>query len=138
MQITGFLYYVSSDTNYSPVRNFEDGRVHRLFLSASAERALAIDPYLVNLTESTVNGWIGDGYKVKLDLGGYLGIYQPHYSANNNQRDAWAYYEFVPDGEYIDTNMIYRPVRNDSYIIILCGGGILLALYTVFKVVRHD
>lgn len=138
MQITGFLQYVSSDSSYTPVRSLADGRSHRLYLSANAERAVGIDPYLVNLTESTINGWVGDGYKVKLDLGGYLAVYQPHYTANNQQRDSWAYYQFIHDDDYIDTNMIYRPDRNDAYITILCGGGILLALYTVFKVVRHD
>lgn len=137
MQTTGKLYYVSSDSDYSPVRRLDDGSSHTLYFSASAERAFAIDPYLTNLTESAVNGWIGDGYKIKVDLGGYLAVYQPH-QYNNYQRDAWAYYEFVPDPDSTDTNMLYRPERNDKYITILCAGGILVTLYCVLKWIRHD
>lgn len=137
MQTTGKLYYVNSDLDYRPVRSFEDGINHTLYFSSAAERALAIDPYLTNLTESTVNGWIGDGYKIKIDLGGYLGIYQPH-QYNNYTRDAWAYYEFVPEPDTTDTNMLYRPQRNDTYITILCAGGILITLYCVFKMIRND
>ena len=138
MQTTGKLYYVNSDTSYSPDRNLEDGSEHTLYFSSSAERAFAIDPYLVNLTESTVNGYIGDGYKIKVDFGGYLAVYQPHYTANNMQRDAWAYYEFVPTEKKTDTNMLYRPERNDKYITILCAGGILITLYCVFKWIKND
>lgn len=138
MQTTGRLYYVNSDSSYTPVRSFEDGIEHTLYFSSAAERAFAIDPYLVNLTESTINGWIGDGYKIKSDLGGYLAVYQPHYTANNNHRDAWAYYEFVPSEKKTDTNMLYRPERNDKYITILCAGGILVTLYCVLKWIRHD
>lgn len=138
MQTTGRLYYVNSDSNYTPVRSFEDGSEHTLYFSSAAERAFANDPYLVNLTESTINGWIGEGYKIKADLGGYLAIYQPHKSTNSYTRDAWAYYEFVPSEKKTDTNMLYRPERNDKYITILCAGGILVTLYCVLKWIRHD
>lgn len=138
MQTTGKLYYVNSDSGYSPVRSFEDGSEHTLYFSSAAERAFAIDPYLVNLTESTVNGWIGDGYEIKAELGGYLAVYQPHVTTNSYTRDAWAYYEFVPSEQKTDTNMLYRPERNDKYITILCAGGILVTLYCVLKWVRHD
>lgn len=135
MQATGQLYYVGSESGYDPDDRLDDGAAHTIYLSSAAERALGKDPYLVNLTESTINGWIGDGYEVRMQLGGYLDVYQP-YTSGNYTRDTWVQYEFVVDE--IDTNMLYRPNRNDTYITILCAGGILIALYSVLKWVRND
>lgn len=133
---TGTLTYISS-TQGTPVDNLADGQLHKIYLNAEAERCIAIDPYVTNMSTETVNGWIDDGYEIQIPYSQTLAVSQPHYYGSTGQtRNATAYYEVTV--EEIRTNLIYRPTRNDNYITILCGGGLLLLLYTVFKVVRHD
>ena len=134
--ITGTLTYISS-TQGTPVDNLADGQIHTIYLNAEAERCIAIDPYVTNMSADTVIGWINDGYEIQIPYSQTLAVSQPHYYGSTGQtRNATAYYEVTV--EEIRTNLLYRPRRNDNYITILCGGGLLLLLYTVFKVVRHD
>lgn len=134
--IVGTLTYVGS-TNGTPIDNLADGRTHTIYLNAEAERCIAIDPYVTNMSADKVTGWIEDGYEISIPYGQMLHVTQPHYYNNNNyERSGTAYYEITV--KEIRTNLLYRPDRNDNYITILCGGGLLLLLYTVFKVVRHD
>lgn len=132
--IVGTLTYIGS-TNGKPVDNLADGRTHTIYLNAEAERCIAIDPYVTNMSADTVKGWIDDGYEIQIPYSQMLHVTQPHYY-NNYERSGTAYYEITV--EEIRTNLLYRPDRNNNYITILCGGGLLLLLYTVFKVVRHD
>lgn len=132
----GTLTYISS-TQGTPVDNLADGQIHTIYLNAEAERCIAIDPYVTNMSAETVKGWIDDGYEIQIPYSQTLAVSQPHYYGSTGQtRSATAYYEV--NVEEIRTNLIYRPDRNDNYITIMCGGGLLLLLYTVFKVVRHD
>lgn len=134
--LTGTLTYISS-TQGTPVDNLDDGQIHTIYLNAEAERCIAIDPYVTNMSAETVKGWINDGYEIQIPYSQTLAVSQPHYyGSTGTTRSATAYYEVTV--EEIRTNLIYRPDRNDNYITILCGGGLLLLLYTVFKVVRHD
>lgn len=132
--IVGTLTYIGS-TNGKPVDNLADGSTHIIYLNAEAERCIAIDPYVTNMSADTVKGWIDDGYEIQIPYSQMLHVTQPHYY-NNYERSGTAYYEITV--EEIRTNLLYRPDRNNNYITILCGGGLLLLLYTVFKVVRHD
>lgn len=134
MYLTGTLTYIGSN-NGTPVDNLADGRKHTIYLNAEAERSLAIDPYLTNMSSQTAEGWIDDGYEVQIPYSQMLHVTQLH-NYGTGTRNATAYYEVTVDE--IQTNLLYRPQRNDNYITILCGGGLLLLLYTVFKVVRHD
>lgn len=134
--LTGTLTYIRS-TQGTPVDNLADGQIHTIYLNAESERCIAIDPYVTNMSAETVKGWINDGYEIQIPYSQTLAVSQPHYyGSTGTTRSATAYYEVTV--EDIRTNLIYRPDRNDNYITILCGGGLLLLLYTVFKVVRHD
>lgn len=134
--LTGTLTYIGSSQG-TPVDNLDDGKIHTIYLNAEAERCIAIDPYLTNMSSQTAQGWIEDGYEIQIPYSQTLTVSQPHYyGTGTTTRTATAYYEVTV--EDIRTNLIYRPDRNDNYITILCGGGLLLLLYTVFKVVRHD
>lgn len=133
MYLTGTLMYVGSDYG-DPVNNL-NGTLHQIYLSAEAERTLGRDPYLTNLSSADAVGYLDIGYKCKIPYGDMLYVYQTLYNGNYT-RDGWAYYEVIVDD--IQTNLLYRPDRNDRYITILCAGGIMFSLVTVFKVVRHD
>lgn len=132
--LTGTLNYIGSSQG-TPVDNLDDGQQHKIYLNAEAERCIAIDPYLTNMSSQTAEGWIEDGYEIQIPYSQMLHVTQLH-TYGTGTRNATAYYEV--EVEDIRTNLLYRPDRNDNYITILCGGGLLLLLYTVFKVVRHD
>lgn len=132
--LTGTLTYIGSSQG-TPVDNLADGQLHTIYLNAEAERCIAIEPYLTNMSSQNAEGWIEDGYEIQIPYSQMLHVTQPH-TYGTGTRTATAYYEVTV--EDIRTNLLYRPDRNDNYITILCGGGLLLLLYTVFKVVRHD
>lgn len=134
LYIKGTLTYIGSSQG-TPIDNLADGSVHTIYLNAEAERCIGMDPYVTNMSSNTLEGWINDGYEISIPYSQMLHVTQPHYY-NNYERAGTAYYEITV--EEIRTNLLYRPDRNDNYITILCGGGLLLLLYTVFKVVRHD
>lgn len=134
LYIVGKLKYIGSSQG-TPIDNLADGNTHTIYLNAEAERCIAIDPYVTNMSADTLQGWINDGYEIQIPYSQMLYVTQPHIY-NNYERSATAYYEITV--EEIRTNLLYRPDRNDNYITILCGGGLLLLLYIIFKVVRND
>lgn len=135
MWVQGYLHYQGSSRG-TPNNNLDDGQVHRIYLNAEAERTLAREPYLTNMSSSTAIGWIDSGYEVEIPYSSYLHIEQPHTYNTQTNYTATAYYEV--EVVEIQTNLLYRPERNDRYITLLCAGGILILLVYVFKVVRHD
>lgn len=135
MYLTGRLIYRGSSTNYEPVNNL-NGTIQTIYLNGEAERCLAIEPYLTNMCSQNVSGWLESGYSVTIPYSQRLSVTQPHYSNNSGTRDATAYYDVeVTD---IQTNLLYRPERNDKYITLVVCGLILLSFWCVIKGVRHD
>lgn len=135
MYLTGTLIYRGSSTDYEPVNNL-DGTTQKIYLNGEAERTLAIEPYLTNMCSQNVSGWLESGYSVSIPYSQRLSVTQPHYSYNNTQRDAIAYYDV--EVEDIQTNLLYRPKRNDTYITLIITGIVLLSIWCVIKGVRHD
>lgn len=135
MWVSGYLHYISSSRG-SPNNNLDDGQVHRIYLNAEAERKLARDPYLTNMSSNTVVGWIDEGYEIKIPYSQRLEVTQPHTYNNQTNYSATAYY----DVEVVEmqTNLLYRPERNDKYITLIVSGLIVLTMWCVIKVVRHD
>lgn len=135
MYLTGTLIYRGSSTDYEPVNNL-NGTTQKIYLNGEAERTLAIEPYLTNMCSQNVTGWLESGYSVTIPYSQRLSVTQPHYSYNSTTRDATAYYDVeVTD---IQTNLLYRPQRNNTYITLIVSGLILLSMWCVIKGVRHD
>lgn len=134
MYLTGKLIYMGSSTGYEPVDNL-DGEVHRIYLNGEAERNLAIDPYITNMCTETVEGWIDSGYEISIPYSDRLNVSQTLYTANNGTRSGTAYYDV--EVETIQTNLLYRPDRNDTYITLVVCGLILLSIWCVIKGVRN-
>lgn len=132
LTVTGILTYIgSSNISGSPVDNLADGREHTIYLNKEAERSLVKDPYLTNLSNNTVTGWIEDGYEVQIPYSQTLAVTQPHYNTNGSTRNSTAYYEVnVSD---INTLLLYRSY-NGSYIgYIICGGVFVIILSHLLK-----
>lgn len=135
MYLSGTLLYVGSAYG-EPVNNL-NGTSHDIFLNAESERTLGRDPYLTNLSSSDAVGYLDIGYQCKIPFGDMLYVYQTLYSTTGTStREGWAYYEVQV--EDIQTNLLYRPERNDRYITIICAGALLFGLITILKVVRRD
>lgn len=140
MYLTGTLLYVGSQYD-RPVNNL-DGTIHDIFLNAEAERKLSqgdAGQYLTNLSSNTVSGYLDIGYQCQIPYADCLWVKQDlyyNYGTNQSVREGWAYYEVVVDD--IQTNLLYRPERNDRYITIITAGALLFGLITIFKVVRRD
>lgn len=132
----GYLHYVTSASGYSPNDRLDDGALHMLYFASSAERALGYnDQYITNLTDTECIGWIGDGYQIRISTGGNLEVYQD-YTYNNNSRSTWFEYRFEPTD--INTNMLYRPDRNNTYITAINIFFICATAWCLVKAVRHD
>lgn len=134
MYLTGRLIYVGSSTGYNPVDNL-NGETHRIYLNGEAERNLAKDPYLTNMCTETVEGWIDSGYEISIPYSDRLHVSQTLYTANNGTRSGTAYYDV--EVETIQTNLLYRPDRNNTYITLVVCGLILLSIWCVIKGVRN-
>ena len=140
MHLTGTLLYVGSQYS-TPVNNL-DGTSHDIFLDAEAERKLSqgdAGQYLTNLSSSTVSGYLDIGYACQIPYADCLWVKQDlyyNYGTSQSVREGWAYYEVIVDD--IQTNLLYRPERNDRYITIITAGALLFGLITIFKVVRRD
>lgn len=138
MHLTGRLLYVGSQYG-TPVNNL-NGTSHDIFLNAESERKLSqgdAGQYLTNLSSSTVEGYLDNGYPCQIPYADCLWVQQDlYYGTNSSVRSGWAYYEVIVDD--IQTNLIYRPERNDRYITIITAGALLFGLITIFKVVRRD
>lgn len=132
LTVTGTLTYIGSANNSgSPVDNLADGRLHTIYLNKEAERSLVKDPYLSNLSNNTVTGWIEDGYEIQIPYSQTLAVTQPHYTANGSTRNATAYYEVTVSE--LNTLLLYRSY-NGSYIgYIICGGVFVIILSHLLK-----
>lgn len=138
MYLTGTLLYVGSQYG-TPVNNLS-GQSHDIFLNAEAERTLSqgdAGQYLTNLSSTTATGYLDIGYQCQIPYADCLWVRQTLNNTNNQgTREGWAYYEVIV--EDIQTNLLYRPDRNDRYITIITAGALLFGLITIFKVVRRD
>lgn len=134
MYLTGTLIYRGSSTNYEPVDNL-DGRKLIIYLNGEAERTLAIDPYLTNMCIQTVEGWVEAGYECSIPYSDRLHVTQL-LRTNTTSRNGTAYYDV--EVEDIQTNLLFRPERNNTYITFIVCGLILLSFWCVIKGVRHD
>ena len=135
MYLTGTLIYRGTSTGQQPVDNL-NGRTMKIYLNGESERALAIDPYLTNMCSRTVEGWIEAGYEITIPFSQNLHVSQNIYSTNGSSRMGTAYYDV--DVEEIQTNLLYRPERNNTYINLIITGIVLLSIWCVIKGVRHD
>lgn len=136
MYLSGKLLYIGSQYG-TPVNNLS-GQTHEIFLNAESERTLSMGDsgqYLTNLSSTTATGYLDIGYQCQIPYADCLWVKQS-LNSGNTTRDGWAYYEVIV--EDIQSNLLYRPERNDRYITIICAGGILFGLITIFKVVRRD
>lgn len=136
--VNGTLTYTGSSRG-TPIDRLDDGHVRRVWFNAEAENCLVRDPYISNLSSDTVSGWIEDGYKIQIEYGQGLAVYQPHYyTTGNNQyeQDAWAYYDL--EVVTIATELLWRSERSNEWIGIVTGGVILIVIYTIMRVVRND
>lgn len=140
MHLTGTLLYVGSQYG-EPVNNL-DGSTHDIFLNAEAERTLSqgdAGQYLTNLSSTTATGYLDNAYPCQIPYADCLWVKQDlyyNYGSSSSTREGWAYYEVIVDD--IQTNLLYRPERNDRYITIITAGALLFGLITIFKVVRRD
>lgn len=136
MYLTGRFLYVGSQ--YGAPVNDLSGQTHDIFLNAESERTISIGDagqYLTNLSSTTATGYLDNGYQCQIPYADCLWVKQEQ-RTNNTTRDGWVYYEVIVDD--IQTNLLYRPQRNDNYITIIVSGALLFGLITIFKVVRHD
>lgn len=134
MWLIGTLTYVGSSNGYDPVDNL-NGETHKIYLNGESERCLAIEPYLTNMCTQSVEGWIDSGYEVNIPYSQRLNVTQSLYTASGT-RSGTAYYDVKV--EDIQTNLLYRPQRNDTYITLFISGLLLLSCWSLIKAVRHD
>lgn len=135
LYLTGKLIYRGSSTGQQPVDNL-NGRIMKIYLNGESERALAIEPYLTNMCSRTVEGWVEAGYEITIPFSQNLHVSQNIYSANGSSRMGTAYYDV--DVDEIQTNLLYRPERNNTYITLIITGIVLLSIWCVIKGVHHD
>lgn len=132
LYITGKMIYVSSDWG-SPVDNL-NGETHQLYCNAESERTIVIDPFVSNQSSNIVIGYLDNNMAFSIPFGGRVEITQTHYSGSQ-QRKSKAYYDVeVYD---IQTNLLYRPERNDWYIKSALSALIIFSLVCVFRSVRR-
>lgn len=131
--LIGKLVYVGSSWG-NPSDNL-NGETHKLFFNAESERCLLKDPYLSNASSNILIGYIDNNMSFKIPFGGRLEVNQEHYNYDKT-KNATAYYDVVVND--IQTNLLYRPERNDKYITFISIGLILFGFVTIIKVVRHD
>lgn len=135
MYLTGTLHYVGTSTGYSPVDNF-DGDTVTIYLNGESERCLSIDPYLSNMCNVSVEGWLNTGYECSIPYSDRLHVIQPVYDRNNTQRSGTVYYDV--EVQDIQTNLLYRPQRNENYITLIVVGIILFSVFSLIKGIRYD
>lgn len=136
LYLTGTLYRVGSQHG-TPVNDLT-GTTHTIYLNAESERCLVqgvAGQYLSNQSSTTATGYLDNGYPCQIPYADCLWVQQEQRSGNST-RTGWVYYEVAV--EDIQTNLLYRPERNDRYITILCAGAVLFGLITILKVVRRD
>lgn len=131
--ITGKLVYVDSSWGY-PSDNL-NGETHRIYFSSESERCILKDPYLSNASQTTLLGYLDNNMSFSIPFGGRLEVKQEHYSSDRT-KTATAYYDVIIND--VQTNLLYRPERNDKYITYISIGLILFGFITIIKVVRND
>ena len=131
--VTGTLVYVDSSWGY-PSDNL-NGETHRIYFSAESERCILKNPYLSNASQITLLGYLDNNMTFSVPFGGRLEVKQEHYSSDRT-KTATAYYDVIIND--VQTNLLYRPERNDKYITYISIGLILFGFITVIKVVRND
>lgn len=136
MYLTGQLLRVGQQ--YGTPINDLSGTTHTIYLNAESERCIVIGvagQYLSNQSSTACTGYLDIGYQCQIPYADCLWVKQEQ-RTNNTTREGWVYYEVIVDD--IQTNLLYRPERNDNYITLIVSGALLFGLITIFKVVRHD
>lgn len=131
--VTGTLTYVGSSWGY-PSDNL-NGETHKIYFSSESERCLLKSPYLSNASQNIIYAYLDNNLECKIPFGGRLEVTQEHYSSDRN-KSATAYYDVTVND--IQTNLLYRPERNDKYITYISIGLILFGIITIIKVLRND
>lgn len=129
----GTVKYVGSSWG-TPVDNL-NGEIHQFYCSSESERCLLIKPYVSNSSESSIIGYVDNGLTFSIPFGGRIEINQLH-TNGEKQRSSTAYYDVEIDD--IQTNLLFRPARNDFYIKIIMSLLLVFSLICVFRLVRHD
>ena len=88
-----------------------------------------------NASQITLLGYLDNNMTFSVPFGGRLEVIQEHYSSDRT-KTATAYYDVIIND--VQTNLLYRPERNDKYITYISIGLILFGFITVIKVVRND
>lgn len=125
--------------NGTRIEQLDDGQVHRMWFNAESENTLVRDPYLSNVSENPAVGWIEDGYKIQIEYGQTLAVYQPHLiqtGTTQYTRDGWAYYNV--EINTMATELLWRSERSNDWIAVVTGGVILIVIWTIMRVVRND
>ncbi len=131
--VTGTLTYVGSSWG-NPTDNL-NGETHKIYFSSETERCLLKTPYLSNASQNTVYAYLDNNYECKIPFGGRLEVTQKHYRSDST-KTATAYYDVTVND--IQTNLLFRPDRNDKYITYISIGLILFGIITIIKVLRND
>lgn len=136
----GYFTYMYSDSSYRPVNNL-NGQTLELYFTAEAEHKILWDSqhanYITNASSDTVTGFLTQ-YNFKIESGQNVAVYQPHLKNNDYERDAWAYYKVTIVDNDIDTDLLYRSDRSNTFIILISAGIVILIISTLFKFIRRD
>lgn len=136
----GYFTYLYSDSSYSPINNL-NGQTLELYFTKEAEHKILWDSksanYITNASENTVNGFLSQ-YNFKIDSGQNVAVYQPHRKYNDDERNAWAYYKVTIVDNDIDSDLLYRSDRSNTFIILISAGIVILIISTLFKFIRRD
>lgn len=144
LMLNGHFTYLYSDSNYTPVNSLNNTD-NIIYFSAESEKKLIwksdTNSGISNASASSINGYLSNGYKIKIDFGDTLAVYQPHYYRDynqQNQRDAWAYYKVTVNDDDISTDLLYRSERSNTIINYLIIGITLIIIYSIFKMLRRE
>lgn len=136
----GYFTYMYSESDYIPVNSL-NGQILKLYFTKEAEHKILWDSdsanYITNASAETVTGFLSQ-YNFKIDSAQYVAVYQPHRYNNNYTRDAWAYYKVTISDNEIDTDLLYRSDRSNTFIILISAGIVVLLISTLFKLIRRD
>lgn len=144
LTLYGHFTYLYSDSNYTPVNSLNNTD-NRVYFSAEAEKNLLwkseTNSGISNASAESLAGYLSNGYKIKIDFGDTIAVYQPHYYQNygsQTTRDAWAYYKVTVTDDDISTDLLYRSERSNTVITYLIVGVALIVIYSIFKMLRRE
>lgn len=136
----GYFTYLYSDSSYKPVNNL-NGQTLVLYFTKESEHKILWDSdsanYITNSSENTITGFLSQ-YNFKIESGQNVAVYQPHIKNNDYERDAWAYYKVTIVDNDIDSDLLYRSDRSNTFIILISAGIVILIISTLFKFIRRD